>query len=161
MKKKTCYYAGLLMFVVSFLFFNVALYLKYGPDYLHVDQLYIGIPLWSILLGYAAYGSVKYYYKQKDIFLPAGLTPEVRLKREKEWKEYRYLILSKGTRILGILFGMAAPLYIFAYQEQAETLHATPFKIVCFVLLTLICLAASHLLKKKYDRFSDENADSR
>lgn len=161
MKKKTCYYAGLSMFGLSFLFFNVALYLKHGPDYLHVDQLYIGIPLWSLLLGYAAYGSVTYYYKQKDIFLPAGLTPEVRPEREKEWNEYKYLMLSKLTRILGILFGMAAPLYIFAYQEQAETLHATPFKIVCFVVLTLICLVASHLLKKKYRRFSDENTDHR
>lgn len=49
-----------------------------------------------------------------------------------------------------MLFGMAVPLYILAYREQVEELHATPFKIACFLLLTILCLGISRFSKKKY-----------
>lgn len=156
MKKKKHYYAGLSVCLLSLVFFNLALYLKYGAGYLWIDQLYIGIPLWSLLLGYTAYGSVNYYETQKAIFLPPGLAEEVHAEREKEWKAHRYLLLSKLMRILGTLFGTATPLYCLAYREHVEELHATPFKIASFVVLTVVCLAASYLAKKKYRELKKE-----
>lgn len=150
MEKKKWYYAGFFVFLLCLIFFNIVFYFKHGGNYLRVDQLYIGIPLWSILLGYTAYGSLKYYYTQKELFLPECLATELRPQRENEWKAHKYLMLSKGMRILGTLFGMAAPFYLLAYREDVEEFHATPFKIVCFVLLTIVCLVGSYLLKKKY-----------
>lgn len=155
MSKKKQYYAGLSICFLSLIFFNVALYLKHGTGYLWINQLYIGIPVCSLLAGYTAYGSVKYYDTQKAIFLPPGLAEDVRAKREKEWREHQYLLLSKLMRTLGTLFGMVTPLYFLAYQEHVKELHATPFKIACFAILTVVCLTISYLLKKKYIRLKN------
>ncbi len=157
MNKKKQYYAGISVCFLSLIFFNLALYLKHGSGYLWIDQLYIGIPLWSLLLGYTAYGSVKYYETQKALFLPPGLAEDVRAKREKEWREHQYLLLSRLMRTLGTLFGTVTPLYLLAYREHVKELHATPFKIACFAILTVICLAISYLSKKKYRGLKNEH----
>ena len=52
-------------FLISGILLNLYFYLKYGADYLHTEDLIIGIPLWTLLSTYAVYGGANYYYKQK------------------------------------------------------------------------------------------------
>lgn len=152
MENKKSWYAAILTFVGCLLFLNFYFYIKYGSNYLNVEDLKWGIPLWTILLTYTSYGSVQYYYKQKNLYLPAGLEEELKEKREKEWWLYKTFLFSRLLKILSLMFGMAFPVYLLAYMDGSEVLHSNPFKIVCFLILTLVSGIGSVVLRKKYGK---------
>lgn len=142
-------------FLVCIVVFNVLFFLKHGVNYLHVDDLIIGIPLWSVLLTYTAYGGTNYYYKQKLVFIPDGYENDN--KRIKEWSEYRLFMLSRLLRILALMFSMAFPVYLLAYLDNSNTLQSGPTKIIVFLVLSLGCWGCSMILKNRYDRYIKKN----
>ncbi|MCD8176013.1 MAG: hypothetical protein LUE98_00700 [Tannerellaceae bacterium] len=150
MVKKKCLQNSVITFVVCLLFFNIYFYIKYGANYLNVEDLKYGIPLWTFLLTYVAFGTTKYYYSKKEIFIPEGIHEEEKAYRLKSWLKYKQYMISKLFRILGGMFGMASPLYLLAYIEESDKLKSSPFLIVTFVVLTIFFLLTSEIMRKKY-----------
>lgn len=150
MKNKVVLKISLGTFLVSGILLNLCFYLKYGADYLHTEDLMIGIPLWTVLFTYVAYGGTKYYYKQKQRFIPEG--HEADRKMGKEWSEYRLYMLSRLLWVFALMFGMAFPTYLLAYWDHSTELSSSPMKIVAFLLLALGCGICSRLLKRRYLR---------
>jgi hypothetical protein len=112
-----------------------------------------GIPIWTLLLTYAAYGSTQRYYAKKGIYLPEHLAEDQKEYRMKEWTEYRKYALSGLLKGLGLMFGMAAPAYLLAYMDGSEFLKSSPFKIMTFAVLAVLCLAVGEALKRNYFKY--------
>jgi fatty acid desaturase len=154
MKKKKCLLNSVYTFVICAVFFNTYFYLKYGAGYMYVDDLMYGIPLWTLLLTYAAYGSTRYYYSQKEVYLPQNMEEDQKEYRMEEWVKYKKYILFRLLRMSGLMFGMAAPAYFLAYMEESEFLKSSPHKIAVFAVLAILSLAASELLRRNYVRYT-------
>lgn len=137
-------------FLISGILLNLYFYLKYGADYLHTEDLMVGIPLWTLLSTYAVYGGANYYYKQKQLFIPDN--HKIDSKSIKEWSEYRLYLLSRFMRILALMFSMAFPVYLLAYLDHSKEIHSGPVKIITFLLLAIGCGICSRILKRRYTK---------
>lgn len=129
-------------------------YLKFGIEWMKEERemLSLFIVICSIGAGWVGYGASKYYYTQRNTYIPSGTkTCEVK-DREKlmQWKMHKYRMTGNLLYTLSKIFAIAAPVYLLAYLDNSLYLRSDIFTVILLSLLALGCYFGYKKLKNKY-----------
>ncbi|MFV0390491.1 MAG: hypothetical protein ACK5KP_01175 [Paludibacteraceae bacterium] len=128
-------------------------FMKYGDAVWRDEELrevlYL-YPLWFLLMTYTGYGTAKYYYSQKALFVVGN--KELTSDAKKGWINHLRWMYSRLLDILFKVFGGIMPLYVLAKIESFEFLPSSRDIVIALAILSLGCFAGSRLLKTKYEK---------